>query len=333
MSENGGWVFISHSHQDIAKVRKIRDHLEGLGFEPLMFYLKCLSDEDEIADLIKREIDEREWFIYADSPKARDSKWVRTELEYMEQQKKDRVFTIDLNKDMGTQLREIEQFARQMKVFISYARKDSVLFGRLKEKIVAKDMLVLSDADLTTDMSWSDQISWQINDTSRNGFVLLLVTENNTNSQMVHSEIQKALAANAKIIPVYVGKASLDSTLLPELGRIQGVHISSVPTDEELEKVVEEILGRVEYYHSDFTTSHGFRSAKTIHLPPIAVIDNLTFWDCEMLECVYIPDSVVYITDDAFDDLPNVLIKCREGSFAHGYCIRHHLRWELTEEA
>jgi hypothetical protein len=30
---------------DIDLVRKIRNHLESLGLEPLMFYLKCLSDE------------------------------------------------------------------------------------------------------------------------------------------------------------------------------------------------------------------------------------------------------------------------------------------------
>lgn len=47
-TKNGGWVFISHSHQDISLVRKIRNHLESLGFEPLMFFLKCLSDDDEI---------------------------------------------------------------------------------------------------------------------------------------------------------------------------------------------------------------------------------------------------------------------------------------------
>ena len=50
----------------------------------LMFYLKCLSDENEIEELIKREIDEREWFIYADSQNARASRWVQTEREYIE---------------------------------------------------------------------------------------------------------------------------------------------------------------------------------------------------------------------------------------------------------
>jgi len=41
----GGYVFISHSHQDIEKVRKIRNEMEDQGFEPLCFYLKCLTDD------------------------------------------------------------------------------------------------------------------------------------------------------------------------------------------------------------------------------------------------------------------------------------------------
>jgi len=332
MAENGGWVFISHSHQDIEKVRRIRDYLEQLGFEPLMFYLKCLSDEDEIADLIKREIDEREWFIYADSPKARASKWVRTELEYMESRKKERIFTIDLNQNLNTQLQNIERAAKQMKVFISSSRRDVLLCRRLKERFLDKEMLVLSDEDMMIGSLWDNQTDRMIADTCRNGFVLLLITDAASNSDFVCHEMEKALAANAKIVPVYVGRASLRPELLESLGRIQGVHISADPTEEELDKVVQEILGRVEYYHSDYTVSHGYRSARVIHLPPISVIDNMTFWDCDNLECVYIPDSVAYITNDAFDDLPNVLVKCHEGSYAHGYCIRHNLRWELTEE-
>ena len=64
---NGGYIFISHSHNDIEKVRKIRNLLEKDGFEPLCFYLKCLSNANEIEDLIKREIDAREWFIFVNS--------------------------------------------------------------------------------------------------------------------------------------------------------------------------------------------------------------------------------------------------------------------------
>lgn len=59
MNKDGGWIFISHSHLDIDIVRKIRNKLEDRGFEPLMFFLKCLNDDNEIESLIKREINER----------------------------------------------------------------------------------------------------------------------------------------------------------------------------------------------------------------------------------------------------------------------------------
>ena len=90
-SDTGGYVFISHSHQDIVKVRQIRNAMEEEGFEPLCFYLKCLSDEDEIEDLIKREIDAREWFVY-----ARASGWVRKEREYIASLGSKQIITIDL---------------------------------------------------------------------------------------------------------------------------------------------------------------------------------------------------------------------------------------------
>ena len=35
----GGYIFLSHSHDDIEKVRKLRNMLEDEGFEPLCFYL------------------------------------------------------------------------------------------------------------------------------------------------------------------------------------------------------------------------------------------------------------------------------------------------------
>ena len=43
MNENGGYVFISHSHKDIEKVRILRNVMEENGFEPLCFFLKCLT--------------------------------------------------------------------------------------------------------------------------------------------------------------------------------------------------------------------------------------------------------------------------------------------------
>ncbi len=59
------WVFVSHTNKDIAKVRQVRDAIEKAGAQPILFFLKCLSDHDEIDDLIKREIEARFFFAIA----------------------------------------------------------------------------------------------------------------------------------------------------------------------------------------------------------------------------------------------------------------------------
>ena len=50
-------IFLSHSHKDLEKVRKLREILESLDYEPLIFFLKCLDDSnEELEDFIKRAI-------------------------------------------------------------------------------------------------------------------------------------------------------------------------------------------------------------------------------------------------------------------------------------
>ncbi len=329
--KNGGWVFISHSHRDIEKVRRIRNQLEKLGFEPLMFYLKCLSDEDEIEELIKREIDEREWFIYADSPNARASKWVQTEREHIETHDGKRVFTVDLNADIDEQLRSIEHIARQMRVFLSYSHKDRALADRIREKLLERDMLVLDEESALAGEEWMTRAAENVEAAAKDGFIVFLVSESSLCSPWVKKEVFHAVKAGGKVVPVFIGKASFGPDILEFLGENQGVSIAEEPTDEELDKIVDLILHRVEYYDSDFTSSLGFRGAKTVRLPAISRIDNMTFWDAENLECVYIPDSVAYITPDAFAELPDILIKCSKDSYAERYCQKHGIRYEYTE--
>lgn len=326
---SNGWIFISHSHRDIALVRRVRNHFEKLGFEPLMFYLKCLSDESEIETLIRREIDEREWFVYADSPNARESKWVKTEREYIEKSEGKKIFVIDLQSDLESQLKQIEHITRQMKVFISYSHKDTALCHMLKNKLEEKDMQVVTDEDIQIGDNWLKFVSANISDACRDGFVLLLITEHSCKSGYIVQEIQRAKKEKGKIVPLYVGDGTLHPELLDLIGSVHGVHINASPSSEELDEVVNNILNRVEYYSSDFTNAYGYRGAETIHLPPVSCIDGLTFWDCENLKCVYVPNSVVYITPDAFDDHKDVLIKCYAGSYCESYCKKHNLNFEI----
>ena len=57
-------IFLSHSHKDIDKVRTIRNLLESLEYEPLLFYLKCLDDNnDQLEEFIQKEIESRNIYI------------------------------------------------------------------------------------------------------------------------------------------------------------------------------------------------------------------------------------------------------------------------------
>lgn len=92
------WIFISHSSEDFNKVRKIRNYLEEKSYRPLMFYLKCLESDEEIYDLITREIDVRTRFILCDSENARSSYWVKKEMDYISNHEPPRSFLrIDLS--------------------------------------------------------------------------------------------------------------------------------------------------------------------------------------------------------------------------------------------
>ena len=52
----GAWIFVSHSHRDLEKVRPIRNELERRGHHPLLFLLKCLEDDDaRLPELIRRK--------------------------------------------------------------------------------------------------------------------------------------------------------------------------------------------------------------------------------------------------------------------------------------
>ena len=191
----GGYVFLSHSHQDIQKVRKIRNAMEEAGFEPLCFYLKCLSDEDEIEGLIKREIDAREWFVYLDSPNARASSWVRKEREYIGSIGNKQIVTIDL--ESGMTLEETsDKLIRGLRVCIIGHTADRLLveeFGRLFE-----------DKDLQVSVSITDSPEKPINENGA-GCVVPLLSKDGLSSGDLDSLLSNVKREKAMIIPVLAG--------------------------------------------------------------------------------------------------------------------------------
>lgn len=243
--KDGGWTFISHSHKDIDKVRLIRNELEKRGFEPLIFYLKCLSDNDEIEDLIKREINERTWFIYVESENSKNSKWVQTERDYIKSLKDKKVFTIDISKDINEQLSQIELITRQMKVFISYSSKDLMIYNKIKSRLLQKDMLILSDLD-SISVNVFETMNNAIIESCRDGFVLLILSKNSIKSKWVEYEIGEAMDNNGKLIIINVGGVDFkESNLYYSLKCYRIINVSEDITESELDEIINVIMRNV----------------------------------------------------------------------------------------
>lgn len=122
MSNNENWVFLSHSNKDYERVRRVRDMLENQHMRPLMFFLNCLKDDEEIDSLIKREIDCRTRFILCDSKEARKSQWVQKEVAYIKS--KDRFLEIiDLDWSDDKILKKLNEFKRNATIFFSYSKR------------------------------------------------------------------------------------------------------------------------------------------------------------------------------------------------------------------
>lgn len=128
----GFWVFVSHSTKDFERVRLVRNALEESGFRPILFYLKCLENETEVNNLLKREIDARKRFILCDSPNAQASKFVQSEVEYI--RSKNRMYEIiDLSQidiksqDAGKEVLElVKPFRKRTNVFLCCAHQDGI---------------------------------------------------------------------------------------------------------------------------------------------------------------------------------------------------------------
>lgn len=238
---HGGYIFLSHSHNDIEKVRDIRNTLEKEGFEPLCFYLKCLDDDSEIEDLIKREIDAREWFIFVNSENSRKSKWVTLEREYITKADKKKIITIDIDDDENIS-KTIQKITHNLRVFMSYSSKDMKLARKIKDRLEAKDYLVFFAPDsIPVGSLYSQVITNAIVEASQEGCVIVLLSEEAMKSAWVIREVESAIVNNGTIVPVTVGNVKLTKKFEFYLYSNQFYQLSETPTDEEIDQMIDKI--------------------------------------------------------------------------------------------
>lgn len=250
IKEDSRWVFISHSTKDFELVRLIRNALEKIGRRPILFYLKCLSNKEEVSGLLKREIDARPRFILCDSKNARASEYVQEEVDYI--QSKQRMYeTIDLSQvDFDSPNIEqeildlIKPFHRRTSVFLSYNRNEQYIASQLKKQLNRVGFDVW-DADLyldkmpgnSTQKDWNTLIKTSIRATLDKGYFIVLLGERLSDYSI--DEVKCAYEVDSsRVLPVAISK-----NITPDfLQRYNILDVSDERTDSEMARVIVEAL-------------------------------------------------------------------------------------------
>ena len=247
----GGYIFVSHSHEDIKKVRLIRNYLENREIEPILFYLRCMKDgteeqKAELWSLIRREIDGRDWFLYLDSENARNSRWVQREKEYAEEKKDGHIIRLNLEEEMEALQSRIEKLGRAMRAYISYSHNDEALYLKLKEEFKRQDFQVLDLKEtIQPGDDWLTSISKAIDSVCRDGCYIPLITETSCKSHYVANEVSYAFRNEASFVyPVATEKglkAMMSSQVRVMNYYMEHMYIRIIHQEEDIPEIVKDI--------------------------------------------------------------------------------------------
>lgn len=228
------WIFLSHSNEDYESVRRIRNILEEMNTRPLMFFLKCLNDSDEIEDLIKREIKARTRFILCDSENARKSNWVKKEIKYISDLHKS-YDIVDISASEQEIRHKLKEFFRKEHLYISYPRElmpaIDVIAERLSKYDFATTFVDKFDANSTNFLDdFEDNILKAV---ERGHFISLLSYHSTRTCRFSQFELDLAieldLSKNA-ILPIYLDTVSKEY-FKSKLGYYECIDLSDIYTN------------------------------------------------------------------------------------------------------
>jgi len=239
---SGGYIFVSHSRKDILIARSIRNRLEAAGFEPLCFFLKCLSDDSEIEDLIKREIDAREWFIFLNSPNAQKSRWVQMERSYIQSNSHSKIITIDIRNERSIE-NAITYLLHTLQIFLSYAHSDYDLALRIHRQLAERDYRVFSEITelLPQNISLSERLNDLLQEAALGGAVVVLLSEKSVHTNLIHHELELISRKKGLVFAVLIGPVSIPDHLQPYLQNAPAYQLSLHPTDSEIASLTDQI--------------------------------------------------------------------------------------------
>ena len=243
MKNGGCWIFISHSSKDIKKVRMIRNAFEANGQNPLAFHLRCLTTDTEegraeLDNLIKREIEAREWFVFCESEASRASKYVNMEMDYIKKFPSKKIWTIDMSLPDSEIIKIVENICRSIRVFVSYKQADShELVNIIAKEFERRDFDLRLHDSLSAGTSWQSSTKNDIKEAAESGFILILLTKSYAESQYCLAELNMImkLYGKAKIIALKFGDATV-----PEIAsRLPIYSIPAMPSAEDAHLIAE----------------------------------------------------------------------------------------------
>lgn len=240
-------VFLSHSHQDLDKVRKLRNMLEYLDCEPLIFFLKCLDDgQGELEPFIMREIEARNVFLYCKSKNAEKSDWVKKELAHIRTVDANRLYTIDIDNNlthgMIGLLSVISKIVSGNQVFLCSATDDVIFSDNIRQKLISEGYKIYGGEVKTLS---DDKILVGIKNTAENGIFLPIITDSFLKNPKRVKELEYAFKEGSNIFAVSVGNIDFNryNLSIPLKFYLSQTDILNLPdrTDDSVSMIVKSL--------------------------------------------------------------------------------------------
>lgn len=299
------WVFLSHSHKDYEKVSILRNLLEEEDYRPIMFYLKCLDDNSEIDNLIKREIDCRAFFILCDSQNSRLSTWVQEEEKYIKS--RGRIYEIiDIESGINQIKAAISRFRHRTSAFISYSIHDFEIAEVIRRALATSGYTTYFDQnDLFPSFSFNDVINNAITKHSNEGFVIVLLSQHSIDSRWCMEELRIALGergTNSSSILL----VSLDGTKPQDVPKLKGFPIRWIDASGCMpEEGANKVVSFLDFYNTSYRRVYNlcwelskldYDKIEEIQNIPYPLPDNInrTWVGCRYILGLDVPTDIGY---------------------------------------
>lgn len=245
MNDIKGWIFVSHSTKDLDPVRRIRDYLETKSHHPLLFFLKCIRDTDELDSLIRREIEARTIFLLCDSPNSRAARWVQREVAFIKSLPDRHYEVVDLTLPWRAQQAILDRLSKHSTVFFSFAHADIDEVSAIYESLRPYDYSIFFERhDLQAGDDYQHRTENAIDEALSKGFFVFFASppalERPTSFQSyeLHRALQQRFKYGVRnVVPVLIGEPSWRPDLPASISDYQLLDLRGMPPLEQAKRL------------------------------------------------------------------------------------------------